>query len=230
MRSVKLTPLNKKVKIRYTQKLVQLSQKRKNEIEEFWTKINQDDLFHRGEVFNVKSLTERERSYDILLTQTDYAHYLYTVRNKILDDEGCKVIFGSGLIETKDSVFVFGEMANHTAYPGRLQCAGGGLSWEDKAGDYFDVKQSVLREINEELGLNLNEHIKQCTPVFLKSGGTYDFFSILYHIKLKITQSELMEIYGQFTEDLLRQDKFPEFQNLVCVENNEKSIMNFFER
>ncbi len=168
MKSILLTPLTKEVEIEYTQNLVQLSSERKNEIEEFWMEINQDGLFHRGEVFNVDSLIEQESLYKIMLNCTDYAHYLHTVRNHIADEEGCKVVFGAGLVETNDSKFVFGEMANHTAYPGRLQCVGGGLSWDDKKGNHFDIKESVLRELNEELGIDYSKHIEKCTPVFLK--------------------------------------------------------------
>jgi len=168
MKTIKLTPITKEVEIEYTQNSVQLSSKRKNEIEEFWMEINQDGSFHRGEVFSVESLIERENSYKIMVGCTDYAHYLHTVRNHIEDEEGCKVVFGAGLVETKDSKLVFGEMANHTAFPGRLQCVGGGLSWEDKKGNHFDIKESVLRELNEELGVDRSKHIEKCVPVFIK--------------------------------------------------------------
>ncbi|RFU67034.1 hypothetical protein [Bacillus sp. V59.32b] len=229
MKPIVLTPLTKEVIVEYSQSIVQLSSKRKREIEEFWMEINQHNSFHRGEVFNVYSIIEQGDLYNIILNCTDYAHYLHTVRNHITDEEGCKVVFGAGLVETKDSKFVFGEMGNHTAYPGRLQCVAGGLSWEDKKGDYFDIEESVLRELAEELGISNNNHIEKCTPLFIKKGGIYDFLVILYHIKLSITSNELILNYQNFTEELLIKGEKPEFQKVIYIENNKESITSFFD-
>lgn len=229
MKPVQLTPLTKEVVIEYTQKLVPLSSKRKSEIEKFWEEINQDGSFYRGEVFHVDSVTEQDDLYKIMLSRTDYAHYLHTVRNRITDEEGCRVVFGAGLVETKDSKFVFGEMANHTAHPGRLQCVGGGLSWEDLKGNYFTIKQNVLRELHEELGIDPHKHIETLRPVYLKNGGIHNSIVILYHIQLTIPQNELINIYQDFTEKLLREGEKPEFQNVICLENKKEAINRFFE-
>lgn len=45
-----------------TQKPVQLSAERQNEIEEFWTEINKDGKFYRGEAFDIESVTEEKIS------------------------------------------------------------------------------------------------------------------------------------------------------------------------
>jgi hypothetical protein len=225
-----LTPLTKEVKVEYTQNSVQLSSIRKREIEDFWNTINQHSSFHRGEVFNVFSIIEQDDLCKIMLNCTDYAHYLHTVRNNITDEEGCKVVYGAGLVETNDSKFVFGEMGSHTAYPSRLQCVGGGLSREDKKGNYFDINESVIRELAEELGVDYCNHIEKCTPVFIKKGGTYDFLVILYHIKLKVTAKELNKNYQKFTEELFIKGEKPEFQKVIYIENNKKVITSFFEK
>lgn len=228
MNPIKLTPLTKKVEVKYTQTMVQLSSKRKWEIEEFWTQANQDGSFHRGESFHVDDVTEDENAFRFMLKQTDYAHYLHTVRNEIKDEEGCRIVFGAGLVETKDAKFVFGEMADHTAYPGRLQFTGGGLSWEDLNGNDFDMKRSVLREMQEELGVKPH-HVENCTPMYVKSGGTYGSFAILYHIKLHILEKELKTIYKDFVEALDRKGERPEFQHVIFLENNKEAINHFLE-
>ncbi|OCA90367.1 hypothetical protein A8F94_00265 [Bacillus sp. FJAT-27225] len=229
MKPIQLIELTKDVEILYSNTIVELSSKRRKEVEDFWEEINQQNAFHRGEVFNVQSIIEEQNSYKIVINCTDYAHYLHTVRNRITDDEGCKVVFGAGLVETNDSKFVFGEMGNHTAYPGRFQCVGGGLSWNDKKDDYFDLKENVLRELAEELGIYEANKIEKCTPVFIKTGGTFDFIVVLYHIKLKITSYELIESYKHFTEELLLKGEKPEFQSVVYLENNIDSVSNFFD-
>lgn len=229
MKPVKFTVLTKEVEIVYTEKDVQLSAIRKQEIEKFWKEVNQDSAFHRGEVFHVDSMIEEEHKYKIMLKWTDYAHYLHTIRNHIRDEERCRIVFGAALVETKDGKFVFGEMANHTAHPGRLQCVGGGLSFEDKKGKHFDMKQSVQRELQEELAVDPDKHIEKMKPVYLKSGGIYGAFVILYDVKLKITQKELMNIYNDFTDELSRKGEKPEFQTVIFIENNRKAIDHFFE-
>lgn len=229
MKPIQLIKLTKDVNILYTNNLMELSSRRMKEVEDFWLDINQQNSFHRGEVFNVQSMIEQENSYKIVLNRTDYAHYLHTVRNHVTDDEGCKVVFGAGLVETKDSKFVFGEMGNHTAYPGRFQCVGGGLSWNDKKDDAFDIKASVLRELAEELGIYDRKQIERCSPVFIKTGGTYDFIVVLYHIKLKITSMELSESYRNFTDELLLKGEKPEFQDVVYLEKNINTLSHFFE-
>lgn len=229
MKPIILTPFTKKVEIEYTQNFVQLSPERKNEIEEFWVEINKHRSFHRGEIFHINSVIEQGDLCKIMLNRTDYAHYLYTVRNHATDEEGCKVVYGAGLVETKDSKFVFGEMGNHTAYPGRLQCVGGGLNCEDLKGNYFDIEESLLRELMEELGIDETKHIEKCTPVFIKKGGTYDFLVILYHIQLRILADELIENYQHYTEELLTKGEKPEFQDVIYIENNKEAITSFFK-
>ncbi len=229
MKPTILTPIAKEIIIEYTGDIVQLTANRSKEIEDFWLEVNQQGRFHRGEVFTVFSIQEQPDLYTVQLSRTDYAHYLHTVRNSIFDEESCKVIFAAGLVETSDSKFIFGEMNSHTAYPGRMQCVGGGLSWEDKVGNIFDSKQSVLRELSEELGITNSEQIESCAPVFIKTGGTYDFIVVLYHIKLRFTAEELLLHYQQFIDHLLTVEEKPEFQNLIVLDNTFEAINRFFQ-
>src|SRR5699024_7807133 len=68
----------------------------------------------------------------IKVSRTDYAHYLHTIRNGITDHEGCKIVYGAGLVETKDSKFVIGIMGRHKANPNRLHCVGCRLDQKDR--------------------------------------------------------------------------------------------------
>lgn len=229
MKPTVLTPINKQVIIEYAGDEVQLPSERKGEIEDFWLEINRDGTFQRGEIFHVCSIIEQEDLCKVLLKHTDYAHYLHTVRNYITDEEGCKVVYGAGLVETNDCKYIFGEMGNHTAYPGRLQCVGGGLSSEDRNGNYFDMKQSVLRELAEELGVQNSDRIESCIPKFIKAGGPYDFIVILFHIKLRDTAEEFFAKYDNFTETIIAQGEKPEFHNIICIDNSREAVLNFLE-
>lgn len=224
---IKLIPLNKEIEIKNTQNPVQLSANRQNDIEEFWADINKDGIFHRGEVFNIDSVTEEKDMYKILLNTTDYAHYLHSVKNNISDEESCRTIFAAGLIETTDSKFIIGEMASNTAYPGRLQCAGGGLSNEDLVGDRFDLEKSVLREASEELGIEKDEHVVQCQPLLIKDVHVHDSLVVLYHIKINFSEKELRENYQSYVDDLASNNELPEFQNIISIENNKDAVNSF---
>lgn len=227
---INLIPLNKKVEVICTQNPVQLSERRQDEIEAFWTDINKDGKFYRGEAFDIETVIEEKDKYKVLLNTTDYAHHLHTVRNHISDEERCRTIFSAGLVETSDSKFIIGEMASNTAYPGRLQCAGGGLSNEDLDGDYFDLKKSVLRETKEELAIDEEKHIEECQPVLMKDVNIHDSLVVLYHLKVNLSEKAFQENYQRYVEKLKNNDEVPEFKTIVFIENNKEAVYSFFDK
>jgi hypothetical protein len=227
MKPIQLQPLTKAIRVEDTELAVQLSADRTREIESFWQQINAKGQFHRGEVFHVDAVIEEEKMYRVMLKTTDYAHYLHTIRNHITDDEACRVIFAAGLAETADGKFVFGEMGNHTAHPGRLQCAGGGLSFKDKTGPFFDMKQSVLRELQEELAVE-EKHVASCTPVSIKSGGPHDSLVILHHVRLRISAHKLQEAYHAHIQAIRGAGAEPEFQDVIYLDSRKEKVDHFF--
>jgi hypothetical protein len=56
MKPIQLIKLTKEVKILYSNTVMELSSRRKKEVEDYWIDINQQNSFHRGEVFNVQSM------------------------------------------------------------------------------------------------------------------------------------------------------------------------------
>lgn len=221
-----LIPYKKEVKIEYTGENVQLTPQRAQDIETFWLDVNKQQQFFRGDVFTIQSIGEGDDVINIKVSRTDYAHYLHTIRNGITDHEGCKIVYGAGLVETKDSKFVIGNMARHTAHPNRLQCVGGGLDQKDRRGPYFDIKESVLRELHEELGVG-RQYIAHCAPVFLMKSRTYDDVVILYHIVLNIGAKELSNIYQSFTYQLVKKGQKPEFEQTIFIDRNREAVDRF---
>ncbi|WNB91098.1 hypothetical protein [Bacillus sp. NEB1478] len=229
MKPTVLTSISKPIKVKIDGCALELSAQLKLEIEHFWKTINVNGSFRRGEVFHVHSIDEHEDRFDFNLRSSDYAHYLHTVRSEYIGDEGCKVIYGAGLAETKDSFFVFGEMADHTAYPGRLQCVGGGLDEEDMDGEFFDIEKNVLREMAEELGIEDIESRCHSTIQFIKTGGMYDFIAVLFHIKLDLTLEELQKNYESYCDELIAKGEQPEFKNLVTLKNESNAISEYLQ-
>jgi hypothetical protein len=229
MKPTVLTPITKPLKVRADGNAVELSDQHHFEIEHYWKQINVNKRFTLGEVFHVHSIEEHEDRFDIILRTTDYAHYLHSVRYETAVEKSCKVVYGAGLVETKDSYFVFGEMADHTAYPGRLQCVGGSLSLEDKNNEYFDLEKSVLRELSEEIGIDDVEKLCDSEVQFIKTGGTYDFIAVLFHINLDLAIKEFQQHYAAYCNKLIAKGEQPEFKRLVTLKNDPNKIREFLQ-
>jgi 8-oxo-dGTP pyrophosphatase MutT (NUDIX family) len=61
--------------------------------------------------------------------------------------------FGMGALQANDGAFALGEMAEHTANPGRIYFPSGTPDLSDVRGDRLDIAGSVARELDEETGL-----------------------------------------------------------------------------
>ncbi|OOE12673.1 hypothetical protein [Fictibacillus arsenicus] len=227
MKPAVLTYVTKPLSVKLDENPVELPEHFQDKVDNFWRIINKDNRFSRGEVFHVATVKETQDFLDVILKRSDYAYYLYSVRNKQIEMERCRVIYSAGLVETADSFFVFGEMGKNTAYPGRLQCVGGGLSSQDLHDSIFDLEKSVLRELHEELGIVNDNDVKDCAVKYLKTGGDFDFITVLYHIQLNLTLEQLVDQYEEFCKALIAKGEIPEFQRIVWLKNANKSIEEF---
>ena len=221
-------PVTKILKLTLDSHPVKLSPSFQSKVENFWNNFNNDNRFTLGEIFHVAAVEETAECVNLNLKTTDYAHYLFSVKQANVGEEGCKVIYGAGLIETADSYFVFGEMSDKTAYPGRLQCVGGGLSRQDLHNDEFQLKDSVLREMTEELGIK-EQAVKNCSVQFIKTGGDFDFIAILFHIQLKMTLRELHDTYNDLCLILSAKGESPEFASIISIKNESTEVEDFIK-
>lgn len=225
MKPAILQVISKPLKIVLDIHPIQLPESFLSEVNTFWSRYNHDNRFTNGEVFHIHEVKETDREMILYLKSSNYAHYLYSVKTDICL-HACRVIYGAGLVETSDSYLVFGAMNELTAYPGRLQCVGGGLSRSDLHGNQFKLQDSVLREMTEELGIHI-DCVKACSIRFLKTGGDYDFIAVLFHIELELTRDQLMDKYNEFSKDLLANGEETEFVELISV-MNEPDVLDAF--
>ncbi|MGY3343095.1 MULTISPECIES: NUDIX hydrolase [unclassified Bradyrhizobium] len=84
--------------------------------------------------------------------ETDFASFL-AWRDWGFPDTAVFNGFGMGALRTSDGAFVMGEMARHTANPGRIYFASGTPDLDDVRDGRLDIPGSVVREIEEETGL-----------------------------------------------------------------------------
>lgn len=84
--------------------------------------------------------------------ETDFASFL-AWRDWGFPDPTVFNGFGMGALRASDGAFVMGEMAHHTANPGRIYFASGTPDLDDVKGSTLDIPGSVVRELEEETGL-----------------------------------------------------------------------------
>ena len=84
--------------------------------------------------------------------ETDFASFL-AWRDWGFPDPTVFNGFGMGALRASDGAFVMGEMAHHTANPGRIYFASGTPDLDDVKGGMLDIPGSVVRELEEETGL-----------------------------------------------------------------------------
>ncbi|QUS39039.1 NUDIX hydrolase [Tardiphaga alba] len=90
--------------------------------------------------------------------ETDFASFL-AWRDWGFPDRDVFNGFGMGALRSADGAFVLGEMGAHTANAGRIYFASGTPDLSDLRDGVVDVAGSVIREVEEELGLTEADYL-----------------------------------------------------------------------
>jgi 8-oxo-dGTP pyrophosphatase MutT (NUDIX family) len=111
----------------------------------------------KPELFNGRVLLGRHASFTggclrAEYFETDFASFL-AWRDWGFPDRDVFNGFGMGALRASDGAFVLGEMGQSTANAGRIYFASGTPDLSDLRGDVVDIAASVIREVEEELGL-----------------------------------------------------------------------------
>jgi 8-oxo-dGTP pyrophosphatase MutT (NUDIX family) len=89
--------------------------------------------------------------------ETDFASFL-AWRDWDFPDKAVFNSFGAGALRSADGAYVLGRMSAHTANAGRIYFPAGTPDPDDVAGDRVDLAASVIREVEEEVGLKAEEY------------------------------------------------------------------------
>jgi 8-oxo-dGTP pyrophosphatase MutT (NUDIX family) len=120
-------------------------------------------LLHRGQV---EGTTFRgaylETRFSRLLAWRDFGYPDPSIRN----------CFGMAALASADGAYIVGEMAAHTANPGRVYFPSGTPDPSDLTAGKVDLDGSVRRELAEETGLSVNDVVfdKGWTLVMNRAG------------------------------------------------------------
>ncbi len=131
----------------------QFAEDRRAEIEAHFAKVCEA----KPEVWNGRVLLCRNprvdgERYRADYFETDFASFL-AWRDWGFPDTSVFNSFGAGALRSADGAFVLGRMGSHTANAGRIYFPAGTPDPNDIAGGCVDLAASVVREVEEEVGL-----------------------------------------------------------------------------
>lgn len=197
---------NKSIKIMVKDEEVILPEEVQREIQKHWEDFKKDTpSLWNGELFCVNEYKEDEQTIEIICRKSNYAHYLYDERIGLPQKYACSSVGGGCLLETADHYYVIGELEENTSFPFCMQLSGGNVDEQDIKDSQIDVLQTANRELQEELGLDLNQKEQS------------DFYEIKYielpeerrhvymffvKVRLKMTAKEVKNHYENYSKYL----------------------------
>lgn len=214
----KIVRVNKSITLKYEDRQIKLPNELKRDIEKFWTNaIKENPNLYNGQDYAVESVTETNDNIEMIITKSNYAHYLYDERIGIEEQcYKCCSPWGGILLVTKDNYFVVGEMNKTTSTPYCLQIAGGGIDVTDIENGIINLNSNIKRELKEELNLNLNdiEHKIEFIEYPSKTRNAYGFLAIG---KIILTKDELKQHFEEYKEYLISNNLEVEFSQLIFL-------------
>jgi len=96
------------------------------------------------------------RTFSGAFLETDFASFL-SWRDWDFPDRSVWNCFGLGALRAADGAFILGVMADHTSNAGLVYFIGGTPDPDDIVGGTVDLHRSVLRELDEEAGLSVDD-------------------------------------------------------------------------
>lgn len=226
-------PVNKEIVVKFSNQEVRLPQEIQTKIDVYWDElIVSGKPYKRGEVFTVTSKEITDKTIDILVEKTDYAHYLYCQNIESLEKNGVHIIHTAVLVETSDDYTIFGEMGSQTSRAGIHQLCGGGIDNDDLKGGYFDFKYNISKELKEELDIDVEDTSRVICfdEAYLKEGGPTDKMTVVYKVFLNETKNEFLEKYNAFAKNLLENGENPEFGKIIALKKDKNELEAFFSR
>jgi 8-oxo-dGTP pyrophosphatase MutT (NUDIX family) len=141
--------------------------------------------------------------------ETDFASFL-AWRDWGFPDKSVFNGFGAGALRSTDGAFVLGRMNTHTANAGRIYFPSGTPDPNDVVGGRVDLAASVVREVEEEIGLQPSDYRTSDGWTIVESGQAVACFLLLAS---PLAAPELCERIETF----LRSETAPELSGLKLV-------------
>lgn len=141
--------------------------------------------------------------------ETDFASFL-AWRDWGFPDKSVVNSFGVGALRSADGAFVLGRMNSHTANAGRIYFPAGTPDPDDVVGSSVDLAASVVREMEEEVGLEPTDYDAADGWTIVETGQLVACFR---RLTSPLPASELVRRIGAF----LASEAMPELSGVMLV-------------
>lgn len=217
-------PLKSKVKIIDTGEAVKLSERTRENIEDFWKEFMMEHpRCFRGLIYSVDKMEEGDNLI-FTCSHSDFAHACYGSMND-LGGEACRNIYGSCLVVTADNYVAVALNGIGSGNYTLIQAIGGGVDSDDlnEQGQYIDPEITALRELEEETGVKIRSSIIETRPGYLLTDGKkYGVISIAYSSLFKSEMEEAFTMYKQETGN-------DEIEELIFFHKDKMNEIDWYE-
>ncbi|NME06509.1 hypothetical protein HF876_11725 [Psychrobacillus sp. BL-248-WT-3] len=115
-------------------------------------------------------------------------------------------------------------MNEGTANPDRIQLVAGGLDKNDIEEGHINIHKNIIREIQEELGINLTKImcLSPLSPWLIKRGG--QSLVLINRVTIDLTSQEVKEIHKHYKNELYSKGELPEFKRVETIPFNSRGL------
>lgn len=186
------------------------AEQRRVEIEAHFAKVRETKpAVWNGRVLLCRNPRAEGDVYRADYFETDFASFL-AWRDWGFPDKSVFNGFGAGALRSADGAFVLGRMNAHTANAGRIYFPAGTPDPDDVVGGRVDLAASVVREVEEEIGLRPSDYRTSDDWTIVESGQAVACFRPLASL---LPAAELCTRIETF----LRSETAPELSGLKLV-------------
>lgn len=221
---ISIKQVSKPIIVRYNQTQMTLTTQEKAAIQTNWNIINKDSIFFNGEIYSLVDTEETDDEILFVMNKTDFSHYMYSDKHD-MGKNRCRIVYTDSILITSDNKLILGVMNTTTASPNLIQCVGGNIDDNDLVGNEFDLKASIIREVEEEIGLHLTK--EEHTTTLIKTDSDLKYTGVMFYVRLSESANNIRKIFNAHTTKIKKQGLIPELQDIILLDLKPSTIEVF---
>lgn len=215
----------------YAGKNIELPNIIKTRIQNYWNElIESGKKYTNGKIYTISNISLDDNDCLIFrIGETNFAHYLYTVKMNFQGEYICRSIAASALFLTNDNYYVLGKMSSDTSLAGKIKFIGGAISKEDFIRNEFQPIECIKREVKEEIGLDLNNKVivENMQPSCFITRKNLSFINICFKVKLNLSSNQVVALFNEHNVSLKNQNIEQEINSIILLKNQKNYVLEF---